>query len=156
WTDPIELLPPKVGGAVFPTGIARLSNEELWVCSSRGNSVQLVNLASGQAEQVVPVGIAPYAVVCPRPDRAYVSNWGGDPPAKGEPQALSSGSPVRIDPATGVANQGTVSVLERIPGKWRQVGTIKVGLHPSGMVLSPTARFLYVANANSDSVSVID
>ena len=32
-------------------------------------------------------------VCCPRPDRCYVSNWGGDPPAAGAPQALSSGTP---------------------------------------------------------------
>jgi hypothetical protein len=83
WTTPIALLPPRVGGDVFPTGIARLADDELWVCSSRGNSVQLVNLATGQAEQVVPVGVAPYTIVGIGPERAYVSNWGGDPPREG-------------------------------------------------------------------------
>ena len=61
------------------------------------------NLASGQAEQVVSVGVAPYAICCPRPDRCYVTNWGGDLPREGDPQALTSGTPVRIDPRTGRA-----------------------------------------------------
>src|SRR5947209_15947534 len=30
WATGIDLIPPKVGGAAFPTGIARLSAEELW------------------------------------------------------------------------------------------------------------------------------
>jgi YVTN family beta-propeller protein len=156
WGASIGLLGPKVGGAAFPTGLARLSASEVWVASSRGNSVQLLDLGTGQAEQRVGVGVAPYAVVCPRPDRVYVSNWGGDPPGKGEPQALSSGTPVRIDPRTGVANRGTVSVLGPVPGRWKQIKTIRVGLNPSGMLADRTGRLLYVANANSDTVSVID
>jgi YVTN family beta-propeller protein len=95
-------------------------------------------------------------VVAARSARVYVSNWGGDPPAGNDPQAASSGTPVRINPASGVANHGSVSVLAPEPGKWRQVKSIPVGLHPSGMTASRTGRFLYVANANSDTVSVID
>ena len=36
------------------------------------------------------------------------------------------------------------------------IKTIEVGLHPCGMALSPTGDRLYVTNANSDTVSVID
>jgi len=156
WTKAVAIIPPKVGGDPFPAGIARQSAEELWVCSSRGNAVQLVNLKAGEAEQSVAVGVAPYMVAAARKDRVYVSNWGGDRPKEGDPQATSSGTPVRIDPKTGIANQGSVSVLAPEPGRWRQVKTIAVGLHPSGMTLSSTGKFLYVANANSDTVSVID
>jgi YVTN family beta-propeller protein len=156
WGTGIEMIPPKVGGPAYPTGIARQSTEDLWVCSSRGNAVQLLNRKTGQAEQTVAVGVAPYTVVVARKNRVYVSNWGGDPPAKRDSQALSSGTPVRTDPHTGIANHGSVSVLAPEPGKWRQVRTISVGMHPCGMTLSRTGRFLYVANANSDTVSVID
>jgi YVTN family beta-propeller protein len=156
WGEGITLIPPKVGGAAFPTWIARQSAEELWVCSSRGNTVQLLNLRSGAAEQAVAVGVAPYMAVAAPNQRVYVSNWGGDRPREGDPQALSSGTPVRIDGKTGIADHGSLSVLAAGPGKWRQVKTIRVGLHPSGMTLSRTGRFLYVANANSDTVSVID
>jgi YVTN family beta-propeller protein len=156
WQGPIELIRPAVGGPALPTGMAWQSVQELWVASCRGNSVQLVNRTNNQVEQIVPVGIAPYMIRCPRPDRCYVSNWGGDPPEKGAPQALSSGSSVRIDPRTGVANQGTISVLGPVPGKWTVLKSIRVGLHPGAMILSPKGRFLYVANANGDTVSAID
>src|SRR5262249_9754474 len=41
-------------------------------------------------------------------------------------------------------------------GKSLRQKSVTVGLHPAGMALSPTGRFLYVANANSDTVSVLD
>jgi YVTN family beta-propeller protein len=156
WERQIELFRPQVGGPALPTGMAQRSEGELWVASCRGNNVQLTNRMNGQVEQVVPVGIAPYMIRFPRPDRCYVSNWGGNPPEAGAPQALSSGTPVRIDPRTGVANQGTLSILGPVPGQWQPLKTLRVGLHPSAMILSPKAHFLYVANANSDTVSVID
>src|SRR5262245_31318357 len=77
WGEGIALIPPKVGGAPVPTGIARQSAEELWVCSSRGNAAQLLNLKTGEAEQAVAVGVAPYLAVVAPNERVYVSNWGG-------------------------------------------------------------------------------
>ncbi len=156
WAAPIALQKPAIGGKADPAGMARLSGSQLLVATTRGNCVQVVDLEAGKVLQVVPVGVAPYTVVVARPDRVFVSNWGGDPPAEGEPQKPSSGTPVGIDPRTGVANRGSVSVLGRDGGRWKQVKTISVGLHPCGMILSPRGRFLYVANANSDTVSVID
>ncbi|HYT94984.1 MAG TPA: bifunctional YncE family protein/alkaline phosphatase family protein, partial [Gemmataceae bacterium] len=156
WGKEIELTKPKVGGSSHPAGMAVRAPGELWVTSTRGNNVQRVNLNKGTVEEVVPVGVAPFTIVFPRPDRAYVSNWGGDPPKEGDPQAPSSKTPVRIDPRTGVANHGTVSVLAKNGGNWKQIKTILVGLHPSSMAVSQKGRFVYVANANSDTVSVID
>jgi YVTN family beta-propeller protein len=156
WRAGIELIKPKVGGLVHPAGLGRLSPELLWVAATRGNEVQLVNAETGNIEQQVPVGVAPYTVWCRGPGRYYVSNWGGDPPKEGDPQAKSSGTPIRVDPRTRIADHGTVSVLGRVDGRWTQVRTINVGLHPSGMIGSPSGTYLYVANANSDTVSVID
>jgi DNA-binding beta-propeller fold protein YncE len=62
WGNSIALIPPRVGGSPYGAGLARLSAEELWVAASRGNSVQLLNLTTGQAEQAVTAGVAPYAV----------------------------------------------------------------------------------------------
>jgi YVTN family beta-propeller protein len=156
WDKSIELAAPKAAGVAHPAGLARGSENELWVTSTRANNVQLINLTTGKVEQVVPVGVAPYMICCPTPQRCYVSNWGGDPPQKGDPQAESSKTPIRIDPRTGIANHGTVSVLEKNGDQWRQTRTIPVGLHPCGMVLNKSGRLLYVANANSDTVSVVD
>ncbi len=63
---------------------------------------------------------------------------------------------MRIDPRTGVANHGTLSILVQKDDRWQQSRTIQVGLHPSGMTLSKGGKLLYVANANSDTVSVLD
>jgi YVTN family beta-propeller protein len=156
WGEAIEMTRPKVGGAAHPAGLAYLGPDRLLVTSTRGNSVQVINTATGKVEQVVQVGVAPYTVVCAGPRRCYVSNWGGDLPGAGDPQALSSDTPVRVDPRTSVADHGTVSVLDLADGAWRQRKTIAVGRHPSGLLLSPQGRFLYVANANSDTVSAID
>ena len=133
WLDKaIKLQEPAVGGAAHPAGLAACA-DEMWVTSTRGNTVQLIDRSTGQVEQVVPVGVAPFTAIRRGPERLYVSNWGGDHPKEGDPQDLSSGTPVRIDPRTSIANHGSVSVLAALPGKWKQIRTIEVGLHPSGM-----------------------
>ena len=53
-----------------------------------------------------------------------------------------------------VAASGTVSILDLAQEK--PIAEVITGLHPSDMVLSADQRTLYVANANSDTVSVID
>jgi YVTN family beta-propeller protein len=153
WGKPLELVKPKVGKAVHPAGVA-LTDDHVWVCSTRGNTFQLVDLADGQIEAVVEVGVAPYMCCVAGPDLVYVSNWGGDPPKQGDSQAKSSDTPTRIDANTGIANDGTISIVRKIDGKWKLAGTVRVGLHPCAMLDTP--RMLYVANANSDTVSVID
>jgi YVTN family beta-propeller protein len=85
--------------------------------------------------------------------RAYVSNWGGRHPMSGEKTATTSGTPAVVD-ARGVAASGTVSVVD-LQSK-AVVKEIEVGLQPSGLALDEAHGRLYVANANSDTVSVID
>ena len=156
WAQRITLAKPKVDGAAHPAGMAVRDGKELWVVSTRGNSVQQIDLAAGKVQQVVPVGVAPFTIVFAGPDQAFVSNWGGAPPTGSDPQAPTSKTPVKIDPRTSVANHGSVSVLKNVEGKWQQTKSITVGLHPSGMTVNKNGKFLYVANANSDTVSVID
>ncbi|HLW66960.1 MAG TPA: alkaline phosphatase family protein, partial [Gemmataceae bacterium] len=154
WGKALELSKPAIGGAAHPAGMARTSDREILITSTRGNNVQLINVYTGKVEQMIPVGVAPYTVCCPVPGKGYVSNWGGHLPDADVPQSKSSGTPTRVD-SRGVASDGTVSVLALADGKWRQVKTIRVGLHPCGMIASRDGRFLYVANANSDTVSVL-
>jgi hypothetical protein len=155
WAEPLKLMPPAVGGAVYPTGLAVHDAERVWVCASRGNGIQLLSVTTGKVEQVVQVGVCPYAVVVAGPDKVYVSNWGGDPPGKDDPQLTTSGTPVRVDPKTNVANHGSVSVVVREGGTWKQAKSVAVGGHPAGMALSRNGGFLYVACANSDIVAVL-
>ena len=163
WAGEMDLAAPAIGGKANPAGLELASRGGrggvtpplLWAASTRGNAVQLLDPAAGKVEQSVAVGVAPYMVRAVG-DRLYVSNWGGDPPAEDEPQAKSSGTPIHIDPTTGVADRGSVSVLAADEGKWKQVKSIAVGLRPCGMAVSPKGRLVYVGNANSDTVSVID
>jgi YVTN family beta-propeller protein len=156
WAPGIPLVKPKVGGLAHPAGLVGQSDQAIWVTCTRGNDLQLIDLVKGRVEQCVPVGVAPFTVCRAGPEKLYVTNWGGDPPRPSDPQAKTSDTPIRIDPRTGIANHGTVSVVGLAKGKWQQLRTIPVGLHPCGMALSRGGRLLYVANANSDTVSVID
>ncbi len=124
----------------------------IYVTLNRNNSVGIVNMKTGKFEAHIPVGIAPYAVVV-KAGTAYVTNWGGRLPLKGETTANSAGTPVVVDPKTGIASSGTVSVIDLNSRKATK--EIKVHLHPSGMALHPDGSRLYVANANSDLISVI-
>lgn len=154
WKDPIELKKPK-SGVTYPTGMA-LSGRDLWVTANRSNTLQRIDVAKAKVLEEVAVGVAPFAIVPVGEERLYVSNWGGDMTKDGDPRAPSSGTSVRVDPRTGVANHGSVSVVAKEKGTWKQVKSIEVGLHPSNMLLSKDGRFLFVANAASDTVSVID
>ncbi len=156
WEQTILIPRPKVGGDAHPAGMCLQGDDTLWVTATRGNCVHRISLKAGKVEETVDVGVAPFTIVCPSADRCYVSNWGGDPPKPGDAQAKSSDTPIKIDPRTHVANHGSVSVLEKADGGWKQTKTIEVGLHPSGMVLSRKKDFLYAANANSDTVSILD
>ena len=146
--------PEPAGSPSSPGGMA-LDPErpELWVTLSRNNTLGLIDLKTRQLSQI-PVGMAPYGVVLVPPDKAYVTNWAGRKPKAGETTAQSSGSDVLVDARTGVASSGTVSVVDtRTRTELRQ---IEVGLHPSGMALNSDGSRLFVTNANSDTVSVID
>ncbi|MCX5768935.1 MAG: bifunctional YncE family protein/alkaline phosphatase family protein [Candidatus Hydrogenedentes bacterium] len=128
-------------------------NGLIYVALSSNNSIAVVDVAAGKVEAEIPVGIAPYDVVT-LGQTAYVSNWGGRRPKPGETTGPTSGSRAVVDPKTGIASTGTVSVVDL--ARRECIGEIEVGLHPSAMALSPDGGRLYVANANSDTVSVID
>lgn len=154
WKNAIKLPAPSMGGNPVPGGFAVNEQEnEAYVTLSRNNTLAIVDM-SDESVKEIPVGIAPYEVVLANDSKAYVSNWGGRRPGKGESTYNTSGSQVLVDPETGIANNGSVSVIDLAADE--TVKNIEVGLHPSGMVLSPDFTRLFVACANSDIVSVIN
>jgi YVTN family beta-propeller protein len=155
WASPIELPTPAIGGSPHPAGLVALADGMLAVAATRGNCVHFVDTAASKVVQTIAVGVAPYAVLAVGPDTLFVTNWGGAPAGPGDKTAKSSGTATRVDDR-GIASSGTVSILRKTDGKWSAVKSIDVGLHPSGMVASPFGRMVYVANASSDTVSVID
>lgn len=143
-----------VKGASYPCGLSLSPNGgRALVCLGRDNSVAEVDLDSAKIVRRFSVGTAPYAVLWVDETTAWVTNWGGRRPLPSDKTADSSGSPVVVD-ARGVAATGTVSRLDLRSGT-AETG-ISVGLHPSHMVLDRMRGRLYIANANSDSVSVVD
>ncbi|MCK5704402.1 MAG: beta-propeller fold lactonase family protein, partial [Cyclobacteriaceae bacterium] len=154
WADEITFSEAQVGGHPVPGGfVLEEQNDKLYTTLNRSNSLAIVKLSDKTIKEI-PVGISPYEVLLLSPQKAYVSNWGGRQPREGEATYKSSKSDVLIDPETGIANNGSVSVVDLKKGK--EIKNIEVGLHPTAMVFSPDKERLYVACANSDFVSVID
>ena len=154
WSGEVALPGPSGQGESASGGFAIDEQKNLiYVTMSRNNALGIVDLATSALVAEVAVGIAPYSVTL-IDGRAYVSNWGGRRAVEGDTKGPSSGSDVVVDPETGAASTGTVSVIDLSTRK--VVNEIAVGLHPSGMCASKDGKRLYVANANSDTVSVID
>lgn len=154
WKDTYKLPSPEIGGQPVPGGLTLNKQEDIiYVPLSRSNTLAIVNRENKDIVEI-PVGIAPYEVVLASETKAYVSNWGGRKPNIGESTYNTSGSQVLVDPKTGIANNGSVSVLDLINKKL--IKNIEVGLHPGGMAINPDKTRLFVACANSDIIAVIN
>ena len=102
--------------------------------------------------------------------KIYVSNWGGRrPDADSVTGPAGQGTRVRVDDRS-IASEGSVSVIDlqkrwgerprepRTPARQSLAHQFEIvtGLHACAMALSPNGKFLVVANAGSDTLSVID
>jgi YVTN family beta-propeller protein len=153
WDNPIPLPGPRGRGNSAPGGIWVKDDRTLYVALSRNNSVGVVDLLRGRLEREIPVGVAPYAIA-PWNGILCVSNWGGRHAVEGDVTDTSSGTDVVVDARTNVAASGTVTLVR--PEDGHVVASIDVGLHPSALAVHEKGDLLYVANANSDTVSVVD
>ncbi len=157
----IELPDPPADGrpyhnakSINPGGIAvALDGKRAYVALNAANTLGVIDLAASPARLIaqIPVGNAPNSVVI-HGRYAYVSNEGGRPATGEDFTNNSDGTPIVVDRNDAFAITGTVSVVDLSEGK--QVKALKVGLHPAGMRISGSD--LYVTNAYSDSLSIID
>jgi YVTN family beta-propeller protein len=141
-------------GAQLPSGMA-LSQDgsKLYVALNGANKLGVIDTATNQLVNQIPVGNAPRQVVlADNGTVAYVSNEGGRPANKTDFTNLSDGTPIVSSKKTGGAITGTVSVVNLTSGKETQ--EIPVGLQPTALYQDGTA--LLVANSNDDTLSVID
>src|SRR5215467_7797729 len=143
-----------ISGGPQPSGLTlNADGSRLYVALNQTNEVGVIDTATLAIIKRVKAGSYPYtAVISADGKKVYVSNWGGRIPVAGD--FTDSQNPVLVDHRTGIPISGTVSVLDTATNTI--VKHIDVGLHPTGMTLSPSGDRVYVTNANSDTVSIID
>ena len=139
----------------IPAGLAiSRDGRRLYVVLNLSNRLAEIDTATGEMLRSWPVGVAPYDVVLVS-EKAYVSNWGGRlPDSDSLTGPAGQGTRVRVDPVRHIASEGSVSVIHL--NQQTPVSQIMVGLHSSGIASSPDGRHVVVANAGSDTLSVID
>ncbi|MGH7993645.1 MAG: beta-propeller fold lactonase family protein, partial [Limisphaerales bacterium] len=159
--------------AEIPAGIAVSSDgKKLYVAGNLSNRLLEIDAATGQILRTWSVGVAPYDVVLTG-QKIYVSNWGGRrPDADSLAGPAGNGTRVRVD-ARSIASEGSVSVIDlteaggaSVPASHDNNGSsvasphptreFLTGLHACALALSPNGRWLVVANAGSDTLSVVD
>ncbi|MEZ2345632.1 YncE family protein [Terriglobus sp. RCC_193] len=140
--------------SINPGGIAfSADGKHAYVALNVANTLGVIDLTASPAKLIgqIPVGNVPNSVVV-RGSYAYVTNEGGRPATNEDFTNDSDGTAIVVDRKDAFTLSGTVSVVDLTAGK--EVQTIPVGLHPVGMAISGSK--LYVANAYSDSLSIID
>jgi YVTN family beta-propeller protein len=141
----------------FQPGALSVANGVVAVPLVYENKLAVLNATSGAVVKQIGVGIAPFAAVLDRKGGvAYVSNLGGRPPKPNELYAspkLKQDEKVVVD-GRGIASTGSVTRVDINSGE--ATATIAVGLHPTALAWDEARNRLYVANGNSESISVID
>jgi YVTN family beta-propeller protein len=124
------------------------------VALSVANEVVVVDLATREVTQRIPVGVCPYAVLLSRDGKtAFVSNFGGRRAKENDKTEIAAGTAVAVDERS-VALRGSVSVINLKAGE--VIETITTGIHPEEMTFSQNGKQLLVVDESGDSVSVID
>jgi YVTN family beta-propeller protein len=123
----------------------------LYAALNGQNSVVALDPGTGAVEHTWNVGIAPRGLAFVG-GKLYVSDEGGRQAKPGDTTMDSYGTQVPANGYLGTSATGAVSVIDPANPS-AAVGSIAVGLHPSAMYADGNA--LFVANTNSDTVSVI-
>jgi len=106
-------------------------------------------------------GNFPYGVAT-ADNKIFVTNWGGElvDPNSADKDTISKGGWnneksgfIKINSKTESVTSGTVSVMDE---NGSLVKIVNVGLHPNDIISNKKGTKVYVANANSDTVSIID
>jgi len=139
----------------IPAGMAiSQDGKRLYVAMNLSNRLLELDVDTRKPLRFFDVGVAPYDVVLAG-HRAFVSNWGGRRPGASDLTGPAGrGMRVRVDPVRHIASEGSVSVIDLNKGVVEQ--EILTGLHACAMAVSPSQKEVCVANAGSDSVTVID
>jgi YVTN family beta-propeller protein len=121
-------LGPKWPEEISPAGIVVDDRSKtMYVVTKENNSLYLVDLQTKKIIQRDSLGAEGYAcILSPDKKELYISLWGGD-------KVLVFGTAHR-----------------------KIIGEVSVGDNPNELLLSKNGQYLFVANANDNSVSVVD
>ncbi|WP_373652181.1 beta-propeller fold lactonase family protein [Schlesneria sp. DSM 10557] len=141
--------------AEIPSGLAVTPDgSKLYVCGNLSNQLHEIELATGKTLRSIEVGAAPYDVVLAG-HKAFVSNWAGRRPGSDAPKGPAGrGTEIRVDPVRHIASEGSVSIV-KLNGE-PETTELVVGLHASGLAVSPDGHYVVCANAGSDHLSIIN
>ena len=157
WTSPA--LGDYIAGSPAVALRANASGHRVVVVPLPANdALAVLDADNGSLLKTIPLGVLPVAAVVNTDGSvAYVSNLGGHKPGPRDRAAKQCCDPfaelVRVD-VRGIAQPGNVTRVDLVTGTIRK--TIPVGRHPTGIAWDEVGDRLYVANGNSDAVSVID
>jgi YVTN family beta-propeller protein len=143
-------------GTSYPMGISvSPDGTTAYAVLDTNNTLTKIDLTAATPKQgaEVRVGNVPHSVLISADGKtAYVSNEAGRIATVDDFQQYSNGTPVVAAFPTGATATGTVSVVDL--ASFTITASISTGLHPTGMAW--WGKNLLVANAYSDSLSVID
>ncbi|MEC7565753.1 MAG: LamG-like jellyroll fold domain-containing protein [Planctomycetota bacterium] len=145
------LAPITLPGDSFPCGIC-LSDDgkQIYICLSKKNALAIVDIATREITQQIPVGVAPFDVI-QIGGQLIVSNIGGRRSTVDDKTASSGGTETVVD-ERGIASTGTLSIVSLANAVVAE--EVVVGLHPS--VLADVHGTALVCNSNEDSLSILD
>lgn len=145
------------GPAVAPS--ANASGKRVIVLPLPANDqLAILDAADGKLIATIPTGVLPVAAVVAKDGSdAWVTVYGGPKPKAGDrsaPQCCRALSePVRVD-ERGIARSGSVVRVDLAAN--RITDSVPVGRHPGSPAWDRERALLYVPNANSDSVTIVD
>jgi YVTN family beta-propeller protein len=139
----------------IPAGIAvSRDGKKLYVALNLSNRLAELDAATGTVLRIWNVGVAPFDVALVG-HKVYVSNCGGRrPDAHSFVGPAGRGTTVRVDNRY-IADEGSISVIDLNSSDLRQT-EILTGVRACALAVSPNGRYVVVANAGSDTLSVID
>jgi YVTN family beta-propeller protein len=140
----------------YPLGIAiSPDNKTAYAVLDNNDTLTKIDLTAATPVQgaEIRVGNVPNSVIIsPDGKTAYVSNEAGRIAKESDFQGYSNGTPVVAAYPTGSTASGTVSVVDL--ASFTVTGSIKTGLHPTGMAL--WGKYLLIANTYSDTITAVD
>ncbi|MEP6732400.1 MAG: hypothetical protein ABJE10_17270 [bacterium] len=122
------------------------------------DALAVLDAETGALIRTIPLGVEPIAAVISADGSiAYVTILGGPKPTAGQRSMKQCcdlrAEAVRVD-ARGFAERGTVSRVDLVKGVVER--DIVAGRHPTALAWDQRGNKLYIADGNSDSLTIVD